>query len=431
MKKLIISIFLSFIFSFTSQATHLMGGEITWECIKSGPNVGKYVFQVKVYRDCQGIAIDTNMLLDVHNVPGFSSLPLVWHNANDLSPLCDTIDGSNFPFSCNGTNIGFAGNGVGAVEEHIYISDTVRILGIPDANGLHFTWSSCCRNSAITNGLANEGFTLRAVMYSYTDSLGVVHPSNNNCYDSSPKFYEKPRTILESGNGYDPLAFSNGFIYSHNAFDIERDSLRYDFAQPLSDNAYDFTNPAASGLQITGNFPPYPPLSNTSPIPGVVINHATGRTYYPADYIGNFVTCTRVDAWKCGQIVSEVYREIQVVLSPPICNLGDTTGGNIGADTLCNVRPLVQPPFFYPLGNPQFQWDTIVHCGDTVSFDFIANDYDVYPNGTLQDLHFSVSGGQFLNYNVSPPALCDNPPCATFEEISSGSTPPFLSLIHI
>ena len=51
------------------------------------------------------------------------------------------------------------------------------------------------------------------------------------------------------------------------------------------------------------------------------------------------------------QLVSEVYREIQVVLSNPICNLGDTTGGNSGADTLCNIRPLVQPPFFFPLSS--------------------------------------------------------------------------------
>ena len=180
-------------------------------------------------------------------------------------------------------------------------------------------------------------------------------------------------------------------------------------------------------MQINGNFPPYPPLSNSLPIPGVQINNNTGRTYYPADYIGNFVTCTKVEAWKCDQLVSEVYREIQVVLSNPICNLGDTTGGNIGADTLCNVRPLVQPPFFFPLSSPQYQWDTIVHCGDTVSFDFIANDYDVYPNGTLQDLQFTVSGGQFMDYNVSPPVLCDNPPCATFNEISSGITPPFIT----
>ena len=35
---------------------------------------------------------------------------------------------------------------------------------------------------------------------------------------------------------------------------------------------------------------------------------------------------------------------------------------------------------------PQYQWDTTIHCGDTVSFDFIANDFDYYPNGSRQDL---------------------------------------------
>ncbi len=427
MKKILILLVLSFTFLTSSKATHLMGGEITWECIKSGPDAGKYIFTVKVYRDCQGVPIATSLPLMVHNVPGLTSISLQHTQANDISPLCNTVDGSNAAFSCNGTNIGYAGNGVGAVEEHIYESQPIRIDGTPDSHGWHFTWSSCCRNSAITNGLADEGFTLRAVMYSYTDSVGVVHPNNNNCYDSSPKFYEQPRTILEAGNGYDPLAFSNGFVYSHNAFDEERDSLRYDFAQPLDNGSYDFTNPTASGLYISGSYPGYSPLSNSNPIPGVLIQNETGRTYYPADYVGNFVTCTRVEAWKCGDKVAEIYREIQVVLSAPICNLGDTTGGNVGADTLCNIRPLVQPPFFFPLGNPQYQWDTIVHCGDTVSFDFIANDYDVYPNGSLQDLQFTVSGGQFLDYSVNPPALCNNPPCATFEELSTGATPPFIT----
>ena len=66
-----------------------------------------------------------------------------------------------------------------------------------------------------------------------------------------------------------------------------------------------------------------------------------------------------------------------------------------------------------------------MHCGDTVSFDFIANDYDVYPNGSHQDLLFEVSGGQFYNYGAGIP--CQNPPCATFEEIGTGNTPPFIT----
>ena len=434
MKRIIILLFISCGFVFNSNATHLMGGEITWKCIKSGPDLGKYIFQVKIYRDCQGVALANvnNKSLVVHNNVTISSIPLTYMGSTDISPYCNDIDGPNSPFSCNGANSAYTGNGAGAVEEHVFESAPTRIAGQPDADGWHFTYSDVARNITITN-LANVasneiGFTLRAVMYSYLDSLNNVFPQNDDCYDSSPKFYEKPRTILEVNNGYDPLAFSNGFTYSHNAFDDERDSLYYDFAQPI--DGYDgFGAPPYDYLNadVTNAIPFVPPFSVNSPINGIQINNNTGKTYYPASLGGNFVTCTKVSAFKCGQVVSEIYREVQVVLVPPTCNLGDTTGGNIGADTLCNVRPLVQPPFFFPLGQPQYQWDTIVHCGDTVSFDFIANDYDVNPNGTMQNLQFTVSGGQFMDYNTIPANLCDNPPCATFEEIGTGLPPPFTS----
>ena len=303
------------------------------------------------------------------------------------------------------------GNGNGAVEEHVYMSDTIRILGAPDANGWHFTWSSCCRNNAITNisNPGSQGFTLRAVMYSYTDSLGVSFPNNDDCYDSSPKFYEKPRTILEVNNGYDPTSLTNGFTYSHNAFDEEQDSIVYDWGIPINDY-YDYLNPNSSAIPFLS------PYSYSSPINGITLNSVTGRTSYPADLQGNYVTCTKVDAYKCGQIVAEIYREIQIVLIPPTCNIGLS-----GTD--CNVRPSVVPPFYY-VGTPNpYQWDTLVHCGDTVTFDFIANDNDYYPNGSQQNLLFEVSGGQFYNYNDGVP--CQNPPCATFEESITGANPPF------
>lgn len=418
MKRLLSVLLICFVFVGTSNATHLMGGEITWECIKSGSEAGKYIFKIKVYRDCQGIPISTSMDLDAHNVPGITSIPLTYIGANDISPTCNIVDGANLSFSCGGVNTQ-TGNGNGAVEEHVYQSEAIEINGTPDTNGWHFTWSSCCRNSNITNGLADEGFTLRAVMYSYTDSLGQVLPQNNQCHDSSPEFYEEPRTILEVGNGYDPFVFSNGFTYSHNAFDEEQDSLSYTWGMPLDEVGYDYLSPTSTALSFLS------PYSYTNPINGIVLNNVTGRTWYPADQQGNFVTCTKVSAFKCGQLVSEIYREIQVVIIPPTCNLGDTTNGNIGADTLCNIRPSVQPPFFYPASPAPYQWDTLAHCGDTITFDFNAIDNDFYPNGSKQDLLFEVSGGQFYDYfNNSP---CQNPPCATFSEIGTGASPPFIT----
>ncbi len=434
MKNLIAILLILCVFINKSNATHLMGGEVTWECIKSGPNEGFYIFHVKIYRDCQGVELQGlySKSLVVHNHPSLNSIPLNYIGPSDISPSCNTVNGPNLPFSCGGSNVGLAGNGNGAVEEHVFESNPIRILGVPDINGWHFTYTDIARNLAIDN-LANNtgqyGFTLRAVMYSYIDSTGTVLPNNNNCYDSSPKFYEIPRTILEVNNGYDPFAFSNGFTYSHNAFDEEQDSLDYSWGQPLD----------GYNLPPTYNAPPYDYLNAdvtnaipfasgylvNSPIQGIFMNSQTGRTYYPASQMGNYVTCTNVSAYKCSQKVAEIYREIQVVLVSPICNLGDTTNGNIGADTLCNVRPSVQPPFFYPATPSPFQWDTLAHCGDTISFDFNAIDNDFYPNGSQQDLLFEVSGGQFYDYSNNIP--CQNPPCATFNEISSGSNPPFIT----
>ena len=58
MKKILIFLFILGI-SFQVKASHLMGGEITWECLKSGPNVGQYIFTLKIYRDCSGITVST------------------------------------------------------------------------------------------------------------------------------------------------------------------------------------------------------------------------------------------------------------------------------------------------------------------------------------------------------------------------------------
>ena len=121
------------------------------------------------------------------------------------------------------------------------------------------------------------------VMYPYTDSLGVTYPNNNDCHDSSPKFYEKPRTILEVNNGYDPTSLTNGFTYSHNAFDQEQDSIVYDWGIPI-DNSYDYLNPTSSAISFVS------PYSYSSPINGITLNSVTGRTSYPADQAGNYVT---------------------------------------------------------------------------------------------------------------------------------------------
>ena len=149
MKKIILLIVVFFTF-FTAHATHIMGGEITWVCIKDplDPDVGKYIFTLKIYRDCAGAGtiVGATQTIEVWDggVNPISTIILDFISASDISPSCNTILSGNDSLDC-------ASGDPGAVEEFIYISQPKDLPGLPPATGWHFTWDSCCRNGATTN----------------------------------------------------------------------------------------------------------------------------------------------------------------------------------------------------------------------------------------------------------------------------------------
>nr|MBC8265862.1 SprB repeat-containing protein [Flavobacteriales bacterium] len=392
MKKVFLVVIIALISFAPAKASHLMGGEITWTCITTpGATQGMYIFKLKVYRDCNGIsAPTTTQTIDVHNHPSITGISVDFISQIDISPLCDPVNSGNGQIDCGNPQ-------QGSVEEYIYESQPITLAGIPPAGGWHFTWENCCRNSAITN-LTNPsalGFTLRAVMYPYT--IAGVPQNTSPCFDSSPQFNEQPKTIICIGYP---------FSYSHNASDPELDSLVYSWGDPLDDGGY---NPAAPTIipfmapyTLNSQIP-----SNLSVPPGVTMDSQTGEISYYTNLSGNFVTCVRVSAYKCGQLVADVYREIQVVL----LNCPNLAAGNP------NTPPVVLPPF------PGPSYSTQVVAGTLVSFNIMGTDSNVYANGSAQDLTMEVSGGQFAT-DFFTTSLCDNPPCATFNNLA-GVTPPF------
>ena len=385
-----------------ANATHIMGGEITWECIKdpASPNYGQYIFTMKLYRDCDGVTLPTtSQNIVVHNHPTVTSIMVDFILQTDISPDCDVVNSGNAALDC-------ITNPVGAVEEYIYQSQPITLAGVPPTgatpltNGWHFTWDSCCRNGAISNLILSsptspsEGFTLRASMYRYVDPMGIP-VDTDPCFDSSPQFNESPQTIICTGYP---------FSYTHNASDEEMDSLSYSWDDPLDDlvGAY---NPPLNPIVL----PFIPPYSNVSPLPGnPILNSQTGEiNYFSQNTSGNFVTVVRVDAYKCGQLIAQIYREIQAVLiSCPSLGQG------------INNPPVVSPAF-----PPPTQFFTSVNAGSFVSFNISATDNDVYANGSPQDITLEISGGQLADDFITTTA-CNNPPCATFTN-GFGLTPPF------
>jgi len=352
-----------------------MGGEITWVCDKDplSPNYGQYTFTLKIYQDCDGISFTYfDEFLTVHNNPAITQITMPFLDTNDISP--SGIAGSETCYDCDNQPFGT----FGAVREWIYQSAPTTITGTPPVGGWHFTWGSCCRSSNITNGFSDEDWTLRAVMYPYTDPTGNVLPSGNMCHDNSPIFKEQAKSILCTGYP---------FSYSHLAFDSELDSISYSWAEPLGDEfSYDPNNPIGIALAFD------PPYSVNSPIPGLpTLNPNNGEISFLSNTAGVFVTCVKVSAFKCGQLVADVFREVQVMLK----SCGTLPNGAQNSPPV--ITEPIGPQDWITAFNPNTglpSYETTVMAGEVVSFSVVATDNDINATGNLQDLNLEVEGGQ-------------------------------------
>jgi hypothetical protein len=348
MKKLIVLVLVLFCFN-NANATHFIGGEITWTC-DTDPNstdFGKYTFFMHIYQDCDGMDFSYGNgaeIITVHNNPALSSISMNFLDTNDISS--SGISGSGTCYDCDNQPSGL----FGAVREWVYTSGPIVVPGTPPANGWHFIWGDCCRSSQLTQGMDNDDWTIRSVMYPYTDPNGVVFPNGNMCYDNSPIFKEKPKSILCIGYP---------FSYSHLAFDVELDSLSYSWAEPLGDDFnYDPNNPTSIALAFN------PPYTVNSPIPGnPTLDSENGEISFNSNTAGIFVTCINVSAFKCGQKVSEVFRDVNVAL------IACSTLPN-GAQ---NAPPVISPPTgnqtWVTTNNPSTglpSYETIVTAGESV-----------------------------------------------------------------
>ena len=374
MKRNLILLFV-ILMTIQSYASHFIGGEITWECNSdpTSPDYGKYTFFLKIYQDCDGIDFSTtNQLLTVHNNPTMGNINVNFVSTTDISTT--GVSDAQPCYDCDNQPFGQ----FGAVKEWLYSSGPITLNGTPPAVGWHFTWGSCCRSSQLTQGMNDDDWTIRSVMYPYTDPSGTVFPNGNMCHDSSPIFKEEPKSILCTGYP---------FSYSHLAFDVELDSLSYSWAEPLGDEFnYNPATPNSIALPFAA------PYTVNSPIPGnPTLNNNNGEISFFSNTAGIFVTCIKVASFKCGQIVAEVFRDVNVAL--------------ISCGTLPNGAQNLPPVITPPLGpqnwltnlNPSTglpSYETTVMAGELVSFSVVANDNDINSTGGLQDLSLEVEGGQ-------------------------------------
>lgn len=380
-KGLIILIFSLTVFIFTAQksyASHAFGGELTWRCTGNG----EFIFTMKFYRDCNGVAAPSSITLQT-TVPGVPTI---------LLPLVSQVDISNNGLFSDGITPcpDCPSGGVPAIpgiaEEFTYESSPIVLNGVPPATGWIFSWGQCCRSNALTNitGGGALGSLIRAVMYPYQGT------NTNPCFDSSPYFTESP---------IPQFCTSLPIKYENFALDPDMDSLVYSWGQSLDDLGT--VLPYAPGYSFTS---PYPSATQNPINTAATINSQTGEVSFHSYTGGYFLTNIKVTAFKCGIKVAEIFREITVRLN---------NNCSVIASALPNTPPLMNAPFADPVTGLMTAYHDTVTAGDTVNFILNITDFEFFTNGLGQTITVEGAGEQFGTNFTNPNAGCLLPPCAT------------------
>ncbi|MFN3530878.1 MAG: hypothetical protein ACK417_13220, partial [Bacteroidia bacterium] len=398
-----------------ARAAHVLGGEISYKCLGNGI----YEFTVVIFRDCAGPAL--NIGSASLQGPVSANLPLV--SSADVSPRCPT----STAVSCLPPQSGSGPQG--AVARFIYRGN-VNLSGLGPAPAMGYTWSvgsptiPCCRptnnNSASTFGTQ----ALQVKMYPYTNpATGTVMTPAQIC-DNSPEFIDNPTATM--------ILNPNDTVYYQNfALDPDlEDSTVFGIDFPLS-----------SGMAPYAYNAPY---SQTNPLPGIVgppfvaavntpINPVSGEMVLRPITTGTFVTVIKVSSFRCGQLISEVFRDFSLKVinnpagSPPPYN-PNAPSPNI---LFMQRAPVITPPFLDASNRPLYE--LTYYARDTIDIPF--NVIDIYPalTGNPADPNtwqpaptgFTVV---FNGNNLSPtndPANCPNgfAPCATIRGATDPSPP--------
>ena len=317
-----------------SKASHAAGADIRY-AYTGNPN--QYLITLKVYRDCAGITMPGSYDICYASLSlGISGTITVTQvgspNVVPQSP-CIQFPANNCP------------GGVGDIEEYIY-------EGIVDLSGpavdWKFSWSTCCRNGAITT-LANpqsDGIFVDAMLNS------VLAPTN-----SSAEF---------GALAYSRFCVGNVFYYDQSATDIDGDSLVFTLVDALTDNGFcpSAETPCIYAMNtLTGSlYSGVEPLASSIPI---TIDSHTGIVNFVPAMVQTAVMAVLVEEYRNSILIGSVRRDIQINIIaqcnsviPSFLNstLTSTPGGILLSN--CNEHKVI------------LAFDTSFQCGSAVPTDF-------------------------------------------------------------
>jgi gliding motility-associated-like protein len=266
-------------FSIQSFATHIVGGEIFYDCL--GGN--RYYVTLKQYLDCcpSCTSQDEIAAIGVFDAQGLlvQSLYFPLLKINSVPPTmyaeCFTIPSDM------------------CVNEIVY-GDTVDLPPIP--GGYSISYQRCCRNADIVNitNAHQEGSTYQT----------FVNPSITNCNNSS-RYKELPPLLL---------CVDVPFVFDNSVSDPDHDSIYYELCSP-----FEGADPMSPMPDVPSN-PPYNyvrynnPYSGSYPIasaPAFKIDPRTGIITGTPTMIGRFVVGVCAYEYRNGILLNTNKRDYQ------------------------------------------------------------------------------------------------------------------------
>jgi gliding motility-associated-like protein len=338
-KFILLFIFLT-LFCFKNFATHIVGGEIYYDCL--GGN--DYRITLKVYRDCYtGLAPfdspasififdSSGALIDSVEMPfpGSVVLPVTINNPC-FTPPTDVC-----------------------VEEAVY-QTVINLPPIP--GGYNITYQRCCRNNTILN-LVNPG-DVGSTYMAHIPSSTLVSCNNSARYNNFPPIF-----LCEGV----PLNFD------HSATDPDGDSLYYELCDPYTglDPLCPILGPfVGGGCPNFGSPPPYtfvpwlPPYSASYPMsasPVLAVNPTTGLMTGTPNMLGQWVVGVCVYEYRAGVLLDVNKRDFQfnVVACPglPVASVPQQSTYCFGYNVSFTQNSLNATSYHWDFGDATTALDT-------------------------------------------------------------------------
>lgn len=262
-----IYLILSFLLSFgIAKASHVPGGNITYECV--GNN--QYVVTLTLYEDC-GTAFETNGAESIsisndcgYATPTSASLPNIVFQ-QEVSQLCNTQIGQS---ECNGGTLP-------GVYMHVW-QDTITLPG--NCDSWTFSYSSCCRNTSTNLVGSSDNYYWEAVLNSNTA------PCN-----TAPAITSQPIPYV---------CVNQNVTYSLGAFEPDGNTLVYSLIDAMTSS--------------TGIVSYQSGYNGSTPIPGITLDPNTGQIQFTPTTTGNYVVAVLIEEFDSnGNLVGSIVQDFQ------------------------------------------------------------------------------------------------------------------------